>query len=50
MEHKIYSQAQQAIVAEAHSTIVAFDHGAGVPRPVPDDVRAAISRLEGKAL
>jgi acyl-CoA thioester hydrolase len=50
MEHHIYSQAQGMIVAEATSTIVAFDHVAGASRPVPDDVRAAIGRLEGKML
>jgi acyl-CoA thioester hydrolase len=50
MEHKIYSQAQQAVVAEATSTIVAFDHGTGASRPVADDVRAAIGRLQGKTL
>ena len=48
MEHKVYSQAQQAVVAEATSTIVAFDHGAGASQRVADDVRAAIGRLEGK--
>jgi acyl-CoA thioester hydrolase len=48
MEHKVYSQAQQAVVADASSTIVAFDHRAGASRPVADDVRAAIGRLEGK--
>ncbi len=50
MEHKVYSQAQEAVVAEATSTIVAFDHGADAPRPVADEVRAAIGRLEGKTL
>jgi acyl-CoA thioester hydrolase len=50
MEHHVYSQAQQAIVAESKSTIVAFDHAAGKSRPVPDEVRAAISGVEGKPL
>jgi acyl-CoA thioester hydrolase len=50
MEHKIYSQAQQTIVAEATSTVVAFDHAAGASRPVSDEVRAAVSRLQGKPL
>src|SRR5262245_43477380 len=47
MEHKVYSQAQQMIVAEGTSTIVAFDHKAGASRPVSDEVRAAIGAMEG---
>ena len=48
MEHKVYSQAQNAIVAEGNSTIVAFDHAAGASRPVSEEVRAAISKMEGE--
>ena len=48
MEHKVYSQAQQMIVAEGTSTIVAFDHAAGASQPVSEEVRAAISKMEGE--
>jgi len=50
MEHKIYSDAQKAVVADANSTIVAFDHDAGASRPVDDALRRAISGVEGKTL
>ena len=50
MEHVIVSQAQQAVVAEAESTMVSFDYTAGKSQPVPDDARAAIAKLEGKAV
>jgi acyl-CoA thioester hydrolase len=47
MEHAVWSEAQQALVAEGHSTVVVFDYTAGRSRPVPDDVRTAIAALEG---
>ena len=50
MEHVIVSQAQQAVVAEAESTMVSFDYTAGKSQPVPDEARAAIARLEGHAV
>jgi acyl-CoA thioester hydrolase len=50
MEHAAYSQAQQAIVAEGTSTIVAFDYGANKSQPVPDALRAAIGQVERKLL
>ncbi len=48
MVHQIESLAQQAIVAEADSTMVVFDYDSGKPHPVPDALRAAIEALEGK--
>jgi acyl-CoA thioester hydrolase len=46
MEHAVWSSAQQAIVAEGSSTIVAFDYVTETPTPVPDAVRDAIAALE----
>jgi acyl-CoA thioester hydrolase len=50
MEHKVWSTAQRAVVAEGHSTIVVFDYAAGRPHPVPADMRASIEQLEGREL
>ena len=50
MEHAVFSESQQAIVAEGTSTIVAFDHAAKRSQPVPEAVRQAIRQLEGKAI
>jgi acyl-CoA thioester hydrolase len=48
LTHHIESQSQQAIVAEAESTLVVFDYDAGRPHPVPDELRAAIEKIEGR--
>jgi acyl-CoA thioester hydrolase len=48
MTHRVESQAQRAIVAEAESTMVVFDYDSGKPHPVPDAMRAAIEALEGR--
>ena len=48
MAHLIYSQAQQAIVAQGDSTIVVFDYASQKPTRVPDDVRAKIEQIEGR--
>jgi acyl-CoA thioester hydrolase len=48
MEHKLWSDAQQAVVADGHSTVVTFDYAANRSFPVPADMRAAIVRLEGR--
>jgi acyl-CoA thioester hydrolase len=50
MEHKVWSSAQHAVVADGHSTIVAFDYAANKPRAVPGEMRAAIEQLEGREL
>jgi acyl-CoA thioesterase FadM len=36
------------IAAEAESTMVVFDYHAGKSHPVPDELRAAIERIEGR--
>ncbi len=50
MEHAIYSETQQVIAAEAHSTIVVLDYATKRTIRVPDPVREAIAKLEGKPL
>jgi acyl-CoA thioester hydrolase len=48
MEHRIVSQLLGAVAADGDSTLVAFDYAAQKPVPVPDVVRTAIERIEGK--
>jgi acyl-CoA thioester hydrolase len=48
MTHRVESQSQRAIVAEAESTLVVFDYASGKPHPVPDALRKAIERTEGR--
>lgn len=50
MEHAVYSQAQDAIVARSDSVIVVFHYGQQSSCPIPDVVREAIARFEGRAL
>jgi acyl-CoA thioester hydrolase len=50
MDHVVVSQAQQAVVAEAESTMVSFDYGSGTSQPVPAEARAAIAKLEGREM
>lgn len=44
--HAIYSQRQQAIVAEGDSTLVVFDYKTQQSTPIPAELRAAIERFE----
>lgn len=50
MEHLITSDAQGAIVADAHSTLVVFDYRRQVPEPIPEEIRRAIEAFEGRSL
>jgi acyl-CoA thioester hydrolase len=50
MEHAVWSTAQQAIVADGHSTVVVFDYVAHQKREVPATVRATIEQLEGREI
>ena len=50
MAHAIRSREQNAIVADGESTIVVFDYRSQKPTPVPEDIRAAINKLEGRTL
>jgi len=46
MEHAIYSDTQQAIVAKADSVVVLFDYAQQKSHAIPDNVRELINRLE----
>ncbi len=46
MEHRIVSRAAGVIAAEAESAMVTVDYSTGRPVRVPEQVRAAIARLE----
>ncbi len=48
MEHKIFSQNEQALAAEGTSTIVVFDYQTNKSHPVPARIRHAIENLEGR--
>ncbi|HQU42392.1 MAG: thioesterase [Planctomycetia bacterium 21-64-5] len=50
MEHLIYSEAQQEVVADASSTAVVFDYRSQSPIPIPDAMRRKIEQMEGKSL
>jgi acyl-CoA thioester hydrolase len=50
MAHAVWSEAQQAIVADGDSIVVTFDYSAQRPIRVPDALRAAIAKLEQKDL
>lgn len=47
MEYQLTSQAQQKVVARGEAVIVNIDPATGRGRPVPDDMRRRIARLEG---
>jgi acyl-CoA thioester hydrolase len=49
MRHVLFSQAQQAVAAEAESTVVMFDYASQRPTRVPDSVREQIKKLEGQS-
>jgi acyl-CoA thioester hydrolase len=50
MEHAVFSQAQNALIARSDSVIVIFHYGDQKSCVVPDDVRARIEQLENKSL
>ena len=50
MSHAVWSQRQQALVADGDSTVVVFDYRTQRPVPVPDSIRQAIEKLEGRSL
>lgn len=50
MEHVIVSESQQAVVADASSTLVVYDYRSQASQPVPQEFREAIARIEGKTL
>jgi acyl-CoA thioester hydrolase len=48
MEHVLVSESAGAVAAEATSAVVMFDYSVNRSYPVPDEIRRAIERLEGK--
>jgi len=48
MDHVVVSEAQKVVAAEVRSTIVVVDYKRNKSVPVPDNVRAAIEKIEGK--
>ncbi|MBS0208280.1 MAG: acyl-CoA thioesterase [Planctomycetes bacterium] len=49
MEHRIYSHAQQTLVADGTSTIVVYDYKAARSSPVPAEIRQIIEQVEGRS-
>ena len=49
MEHAIFSVEKGKIAADGTSVIVVFDYDKQRPTRVPDDVRAAVEKLEGRS-
>jgi acyl-CoA thioester hydrolase len=50
MDHRIVGESAGAIVAEVSSTVVFFDYKENRSLKLPDDLRRAISKLEGRTL
>ena len=50
MEHAVFSETQNTITADGHSVVVVFDYAANRPTRVPDEIRQAIEKLEGKKI
>lgn len=48
MDHAAYSEARRRMVAEGTSTVVMFDYTQQRPIAVPDDIRAAMTTLQGE--
>lgn len=49
MQHRLVSESQAVVAAEADSTIVMFDYAAQKPFPVPSELREAVAKIEGRA-
>ena len=50
MHHAVFSEKLQAIAVEGDSAVVVFNYDTQRPVRIPDEVRAAMERLEGKLL
>ena len=50
MAYSVWSEAQQAIVADGDSTIVAFDYALNKSQAVPSELRTKIEQIEGGPL
>lgn len=49
MDHAVYSEHQRQIAADGTSTVVMFDYESQKPRRMPDDIRAAVEKIEQRA-
>ena len=50
MEHCVVSVAQNVVVAESHTTLVFIEYDRGRSLPLPQTLREAMERLEGRPL
>lgn len=50
MEHAVYSERLGEIAADGSSTIVMFDYAVNKPKRMPENLRAAVERVEGRTL
>jgi acyl-CoA thioester hydrolase len=48
MEHRVLSLGQKVVAAEVHSTIVVLDYQRQKAVPLPEAVRSAIEKIEGR--
>jgi acyl-CoA thioester hydrolase len=48
MEHRLLSEAAGKLAAEGDSTIVVYDYRAQKSTPIPDELRRAIEKIEGR--
>jgi acyl-CoA thioester hydrolase len=48
MDHVLVSEALGAVAADGTSILVNYDYNTARPHPVPDEIREAIARLEGR--
>jgi len=50
MEHAVVSLKQNVVVADSSTVLVFLEYKDSRPLPVPDDIREAIAKLEGRPL
>ncbi len=50
MDHRVYSTRLEAVAADGTSTIVIFDYRTNRPQRVPEEIRQAFEKVEGKSL
>jgi len=50
IEHVVYSEKLDAVAADGQGTIVLFDYQTQRPQRMPEDVRAAVEKMEGRAI
>lgn len=50
MEHIAYSQGMDKVAAEGDAVVVSYDYSMGRRTPFPEDIREAVTALEGREL